>query len=268
MICADGIGGADRPWPVSLRPADFSGRTHPPAGQPPFGPVAPATFTRPPLGLGSDHPLRATRPATAITVLRRATGRMIIDAHAYCFEAWDSPRGFASADEHLALVAEGNAGHHQPALRLSDGAAADAAASAALTRRSMRLDKRRGRITWDDPAGISFTKHFAPPNLVGCAYSPYQLDGEMLYAGVDAALLHTNDMLVRDPTYYRDVIAAFPPGRFYAMAPSDERLITTDCPAAIRAIQHGARDCGLSAIKFHVNTWQDCPTRWNAMTNA
>eukprot|EP01046_Picozoa_sp_COSAG06_P037479 COSAG06_NODE_4233_length_4446_cov_6.373821_7_plen_56_part_01 len=56
---------------------------------------------------------------------------MIIDAHAYCFEAWDSPRGYASADEHLALVAEGNAGHHQPALRLSDGAAADAAASAA-----------------------------------------------------------------------------------------------------------------------------------------
>ena len=73
MICADGRGiGADWPWPVSLRPADFSDRTHPPAGQPPFGPVAPATFTRPPLGLGSDHPLRATRPATAITVLRQA----------------------------------------------------------------------------------------------------------------------------------------------------------------------------------------------------
>ena len=187
---------------------------------------------------------------------------MIIDAHAYCFEAWDSARGYASADEHLALVAEGNAGHHQPALRLSDGYMAGSDASAALTPLSMRLDKRRGRIVWD-AGGESYTKHFAPPNLIGCEYSPYSLDAEMLYAGVDAALLHTNDMLVRDPTYYRDVAAAFP-GRFYAMAPTNEALITTNCTAAIQAIRYGAQDCALSAIKFHVNSWYNAsPERWD-----
>lgn len=187
---------------------------------------------------------------------------MIIDAHAYCFEAWDSSRGYGSVEEHLALVAEGNAGHHQPALRLSDGSVAEAAASTGLTPLSMRLDKRRGRVVWDY-GDDSYTKHFAPPNLIGCEYSPHSLDGEMLYAGVDAALLHTNDMLVRDPTYYRDVVAAFP-GRFYAMAPSDEALITTDTPAAIQAIQYGARDCALSAIKFHVNSWYNKTSeRWD-----
>ena len=50
-------------------------------------------------------------------------------------------------------------------------------------------------------------------------------------SGVDAALLHTNDMLVRDPTFYQGTCAAFP-GRFYAMAPSNEALITTDSATA------------------------------------
>ena len=149
---------------------------------------------------------------------------MIIDTHAYCFAPLDSARGYDSAAAHLALVASGNAGHHQPALRLDDGKIGD---SAALTRADcgFRLDKQRGRIEWTDTTdGSRYSKYFIPPALIGMEYTPHALDAEMHYAGVDAALLHTNDMLVRDPSYYRDV-------------------------------EYGIRDCGLHAIKFHVNSW-------------
>ena len=106
---------------------------------------------------------------------------MIIDTHAYCFEAWDSARGYpGGAAEHLQLVLEGNAGHHQPAMRIPDGALGD---SAAMLRpdANFRLDKRGGRIMWDD-GGASYSKYFSPPNLLGCEYTPYSLDSEMHYA--------------------------------------------------------------------------------------
>ena len=46
---------------------------------------------------------------------------MIIDSHAYCFEPADSPRGYAGAGEHLAIVQQSQARHHQPAFRIKDG---------------------------------------------------------------------------------------------------------------------------------------------------
>jgi hypothetical protein len=68
-------------------------------------------------------------------------------------------------------------------------------------------------------------------------------------------------MLVRDPTYYRDIVRAHP-GRLYAMAPSREDLIATGAvDAAVEAIRFGVRNCGLHAIKFHVNTWCVVPRR-------
>ena len=82
-------------------------------------------------------------------------------------------------------------------------------------------------------------------------------------SGVDAALLHTNDMLVRDPTFYQGICSAFP-GRFYAMAPSNEALITTDSAAAVEGIRRGVTTCGLHAIKFHINTWYNhTDERWD-----
>ena len=189
---------------------------------------------------------------------------MIIDTHAYCFEPWGCARGYESPAAHLALLQSGNAGHHQPALRINDGVIGD---SAALTRDDcdFRLDRLRGRIEWADTAdgGRRYSKYFTPPALVGPEYTPQALDAEMHYAGVDAALLHTNDMLVRDPTFYRDIVRAFP-GRLYAMAPSREQLIMTDVDAAIKEIEFGIRDCCLHAIKFHVNTWYNHTTeRWD-----
>ena len=80
---------------------------------------------------------------------------------------------------------------------------------------------------------------------------------------MDAALLHTNDMLVRDPTFYQGICSAFP-GRFYAMAPSNEALITTDSAAAVEGIRRGITTCGLHAIKFHINTWYNhTDERWD-----
>eukprot|EP01051_Picozoa_sp_SAG22_P001486 SAG22_NODE_59_length_23617_cov_252.868144_4_plen_201_part_00 len=196
---------------------------------------------------------------------------MIVDTHAYCFLPLDSARGYASSDDHLARVCSGNAGHHQPALRINDGAAGD---SAAMLRdgSNFRLDRQRGRIVWDDPAAAaeggaaaaasssssssSYSKYFLPPNLLNLEYTPHSLDCEMHYARVDVALLHTNDMLVRDPSYYAEVCAAFP-GRFRAMAPTREDLIAAgDSAAAVAQIRASiAGSAGLHAIKFHVNTW-------------
>ena len=59
-----------------------------------------------------------------------SSAKMIIDTHAYCFEAFDATepgRGWADPAEHLALHRAGNAGHHQPALRLDDGLVGDKA---------------------------------------------------------------------------------------------------------------------------------------------
>ena len=104
---------------------------------------------------------------------------MIIDTHAYCFEAFDSPRGFpGGAEEHMALAASSYAGHHQPVVRLNDNALGEASP----TLRDFRLDKRRGRVVWTGEGGREFTKYFTPPNLLGLEFTPYSLDSEMHHA--------------------------------------------------------------------------------------
>ncbi len=45
---------------------------------------------------------------------------MIIDSHAYCFTAPDTPAGHPSAEAHLALWQVQTALHHQPAFRTRD----------------------------------------------------------------------------------------------------------------------------------------------------
>ena len=46
---------------------------------------------------------------------------MIIDSHAYTFEAADSLMGYDSVAEHLRWVQEGQARHYQPAFSLQHG---------------------------------------------------------------------------------------------------------------------------------------------------
>ena len=119
---------------------------------------------------------------------------MIIDSHAYCFEPADSPNGYASAEEHLRWVQAGQAGHYQPAFRLRDREPASSDNLAlegtkglsSLPDVNLRIDHEAGRVVWTID-GDDFTKHYYPPNLRNCEFTPQSLIGEMDYAGVDVA---------------------------------------------------------------------------------
>ncbi|MCE2396707.1 hypothetical protein J4G02_19435, partial [Candidatus Poribacteria bacterium] len=121
---------------------------------------------------------------------------MIIDSHAYCFEPADSPRGYASSEEHLKWVQASHAVHHQPAFRIRDRAPGPSDILAPEGRRDLsnlpdvrfRINHPRGRVVWNYE-GEEYTKHFYPPNLRSCEFTPFSLNAEMDYADVDMALL-------------------------------------------------------------------------------
>ena len=90
-----------------------------------------------------------------------------------------------------------------------------------------RVNKPRGRVVWNWE-GREYTKYFLPPNLRNTEFTPFSLDCEMHYAGVDGVLLHTDPSLVRDSSYLQEIVERFP-GRMYAMAPVEEwRIIRGD----------------------------------------
>ena len=102
-------------------------------------------------------------------------------------------------------------------------------------------------------------------------------DGEGVGSGVDAALLHTDPGLVRDPSYYGELTRQFP-GRLFAMAPTDHQLLIDDPAAAIGHVRSGILDQRLHAVKFHTNmwfglsreSWADSPAiapYWDAVTS-
>ena len=182
---------------------------------------------------------------------------MIIDSHAYCFESADSPRGYESADEHLRWVQAGYAGHHQPAFRLRDRAPSPSRVLAPKGSNDLSLlpdvnfhvDHAAGRVVWDYE-GEEHTKHFYPPNLRNCEFTPQSLIGEMDYAGVDVALLHTNPMLGRDSAYLAECVR-LAPGRIRSMAPVDEWRIRDEMGAVIEELTTAITQHGLHAIKFN-----------------
>ena len=180
---------------------------------------------------------------------------MIIDSHAYCFEPADSPRGYANSQEHLRWVQKAQAGHHQPAFRLRDRVEGPSDVLDPtkgdlddLPDVDFRIDRAAGRVLWDY-RGETYTKHFYPPNLRNLEFTPDSLIGEMDYAGIDKALLHTNAMLGRSNDYQAECVRQYP-DRILSMALLDERLIHTDVDAAIAGVTTAVRDLGLHAIKF------------------
>ena len=96
----------------------------------------------------------------------------------------------------------GQAGHYQPAFRLRDRQPVSSEALAAgdkwdlstLPDVNFRIDNAAGRVLWTVD-GEDCTKHYYPPNLRNCEFTPDSLIGEMDYAGIDVSLLHTNPML-------------------------------------------------------------------------
>ena len=163
---------------------------------------------------------------------------MIFDSHAYCFLPADSPRGYADGAEHLRWVQSANARHHQPAFRTRDRApgpsevlAPGGRDLASLPDLGFHVDHERGRVAWEYE-GEEYTKHFYPPALRGCEFSPHNLIGEMDYAGVDMALIHTDPMLVRDTSYLAECVALYP-DRLRAMAPVEEWRLLDETDAVI-----------------------------------
>lgn len=181
---------------------------------------------------------------------------MIIDSHAYCFTPADHPAGHASSEEHLAWLQVAVAGHHQPALRLSDRSESEASALAPegrdrlteLPNLGFRPDHARGRLVWTID-GEDYTKYWMPPNLRNLEFTPHSLIGEMDYAGVDVTLLHTDPSLGRDSAYLAECIALYP-DRLRAMAPVDEWRIANETDAVIAELTNAIETHGLHAIKF------------------
>ena len=208
---------------------------------------------------------------------------MIIDSHVYCFRPLDGPNGPADAREQLRWVQASYAGHHQPAYRLRDRAPASSRALdpegrgplGELPDVGFRADHAGGRFLWT-LGGQDCTKQFLPPSLRNVEFTPHSLIGEMDYADVDAALIHTNPMLCRDSRYLADCVAAYP-DRLRAMAPVDEWRIADEAAAVTDNLRAAIERDGLHAIKFNVMMacrgssadWDDGPYRsfWQATTS-
>lgn len=180
---------------------------------------------------------------------------MIIDSHAYCFTAPDTPAGHASAEAHLALWQVQTALHHQPAFRARDRRRGDSRLLLAPTLedplrlaidRNFRVDPVLNRLTWTVD-GDDYAKQQLPPNVV--AFSAAALVAEMDHAEVDWALLHTDTTLSRDVAFLAQCVRAFP-DRLRAMALVDEEVIPSEPDRALRQLDEAVRVRGLHAIKI------------------
>lgn len=197
---------------------------------------------------------------------------MIIDSHAYCFEPADSSRGYATAQEHLAIVQQAQARHHQPAMRLQDGTEGrsdmlDPSGTTPLDKLpdvNFRIDKEAGRVLWDYE-GETYTKYFYPPSLRNLEFSPSLLIGEMDYAGIDRVLLHTNPMLGRDNSYQAECVQKYP-NRILSMAYLDEHNIHSDVDAAISGVVDAVNNLKLHALKFSSYGYDISPEPWDRGT--
>ncbi len=205
---------------------------------------------------------------------------MIFDSHVYCYKPLDQPTGGGNAAEQLRWVQASYAGHHQPAYRLRDRAPASSRTLdpdghgpfGPLPNVNFRADHAGGRFHWTID-GDDYTKQFLPPNALNVEFTPHSLIAEMDYAGVDAALIHTNPMLGRDSAYLADCVSEYP-DRLRAMAPIDEWRIASESDAVVHELTEAIERHGLHAIKFNVSgaalgsaePWDDGPYRlfWRA----
>ena len=208
---------------------------------------------------------------------------MIVDSHVYCFEPVDRPAGHASGEEHLKFVQSSQARHHQPAFRIRDRAPASSQVLAPRNSRDLsslpdvnfRVDRERGRVVWTIDAE-DYSKHFFPPNLRNVEFTPHSLIGEMDYAGVDVALMHTDPMLGRNSAFLAQCMRQYP-DRIRSMAPVTEWRIAGETDAVIEETTTAITEHGLHAIKFSPSfayvgssdPWDDGPYRpfWEAATS-
>lgn len=181
---------------------------------------------------------------------------MIIDSHVYCFEPVDHPAGHTTGKEHLKWVQASHARHHQPAFRLTDKAPASSEILAPNDNRDLsnlpdldfRTDRTVGRVMWT-VEGKDYTKHFFPPNLRNVEFTADSIIGEMDYAGVNIALIHTDPMLGKNSKFLMECVRKYP-NRLRSMAPVSEWNIVNDPDGVIDNIHKSINEYGLHAIKF------------------
>jgi len=206
----------------------------------------------------------------------------IVDSHVYCFPPGDDPAGYATLTERLAWLQISQGLHHQPAWRVRDRAPASSQELgretpsdwSGLPDVNFRIDRQRGRVVWTID-GEDYTKQFFPPALGNLEFTPHSLIAEMDYAGVDAALIHTNPMLGRDSAFLAECVHMYP-DRLLAMAPVDEWRIISEMDAVIEEVESAIGEHGLHAIKFNTRPafsqssipWDDGPYRpfWEVVT--
>ena len=182
---------------------------------------------------------------------------MIIDSHAYCFPPGSSKAGHNNVADHMRWIEAEHAAHHQPAWRVRDRAGASSKEIgpvvpgewSTMPNVDFRIDDSHGRVVWTID-GEDYTKQFYPPNLRNLEYTPQDLIAEMDYAGVDAALLHTNPMLGRDSAFQAGCISDYPT-RLYSMASVDEWRIGEETDAVIKELEVALHTHGLHAVKFN-----------------
>ena len=194
----------------------------------------------------------------------------IIDSHAYCFQPIDRPAGHPSGASHLKWVQTVHGSHHQPAWRLRDRAPASSQVIAPsyfqdltqLPDVNFRADRQRGRVVWTIK-GEDYTKQFFPPNLRDLEFTPHSLIGEMDYAGVDLALLHTDPMLGRESDFQAECMSLYP-DRLRSMAPVDEWRIRTSTDHEIKKLRRAFEELSLHALKFDPGlAYLDRPDPWD-----
>ncbi|MBL9214011.1 MAG: amidohydrolase family protein [Opitutaceae bacterium] len=180
---------------------------------------------------------------------------MIVDSHAYCFTAPDTPAGHESAAAHLEFWQRQQALHHQPAYRVRDRARGDSRVLLDPTpedplrlseKRHFRVDRVSNRFIWTVD-GEDYTKQQLPPNVI--EFSPGALIAEMDYADVDWALLHTDATLSKDMAHLAACIRAYP-HRLRAMGLVDEWQIPHHPDVAIAQAVDSISRHGLHALKI------------------
>ena len=181
---------------------------------------------------------------------------MIFDGHSYCFPSLSGSGGFSTPEELRRHLQQAIATHYQPVWRAGDRASGDNTGLIDLDRWP-RLDSLKearfraaggGRFEWT-VNGEDYVKQYLPPSVNDMSYGPERLVAEMVYAGVDRALLHRTPYLGIGNAFIAECVSQFPE-RLLGLAHVPEWLVATEPDTAIGEVVRAVREHGLLGLQF------------------